>query len=80
MAISHWKNRSKQDKFTTIKGLLFGWTTLWIMYHCFQKIHVNCYLAETQFQPHLHRRVIFRKSIFFIWSKMFHLSHVDIGT
>lgn len=30
MAISHWKNRSEQDKFLTSKGLIFYWITFWL--------------------------------------------------
>lgn len=30
MAISHWKNRSEQDKFPTIKGLIFNWFAFWL--------------------------------------------------
>lgn len=29
MAISHWKNRSEQDKFPTIKGLI-NWFAFWL--------------------------------------------------
>lgn len=64
MAISHWKNRSEQDKFTTIKK---GFYSAGLHYDnvSLAKIHVNCYLVEMQFQSTPSQKGYIQKINFF---------------